>query len=96
MLSLQSAPEIRGERVARRFRTVGELPRECLERVASSRDDHEVVAIVREQLGEIATDSARCAGHDGNRPTFAASRRCECSMWEVRSRRSLDPVRGLF
>src|SRR4029434_8266885 len=73
MLAVEPSCEIRWERGTGDAVPIGERSAERLERFASTRDEDEVVSVARVQLGEVTTDSTRCASdyRDGTAVTAA-------------------------
>src|SRR5918993_351906 len=59
MLTLESAREVRGERIAGNSVPIPERAREGFERVPPPRDENEVVTVASEQLREVSPDPAR-------------------------------------
>jgi hypothetical protein len=61
--------------------TIRERPGEFLEQIAAAGHQHEIVAVVCEQIGEISADAARRAGDNGNWPGFASASRGDVCGW---------------
>ena len=75
MFTFESSREVGDERVARHAIAFRERSRQGLERILTACHEDEIVPVVRKQLGEIATNTARRAGDDRDWPSLAATSR---------------------